>query len=139
MQGDLAQDEPERATVLIAYGLMLGAIMGGITALIGMVIAMVRVGDARGSVWESHYRNIIAVFWVGAALFLTLIGAALTGMLAMAGMAIGNAWMDGDALLALPLLGLTVPFMMLAWLLFCLWYFYRLLRGLLRALDGRAY
>lgn len=138
MQGEIARNEPERATVLIAYGLLLAAMMGGITALIAVVIATVRAGDARGTVWESHYRNIISVFWVGAALFLSLIGAALFGVFAMLGQAVGSAWWDGDALLALPLLGLWVPLLMLAWLVFCVWYFYRVLRGLLRALDGRA-
>jgi uncharacterized membrane protein len=139
MKGDLRQDDAERATVLIAYGLMLVSVFNGITALIAVVLAYVRVGDMRDSVWESHYRNIITMFWISVALAVLLIASALNGLLAVAGLALGSAWMDGDAMLALPLLGLWVPLVMLAWLGFGLWFLYRGLRGLIRALDGRAF
>ncbi len=139
MQGDLVQDDAERVTVLIAYGLMLLAVTNGVTALIAAVLAYVRVGDVRGSVWESHYRNIIAMFWVGAVLTLVLIATMLTGMTAVLGLAFGTAWMDGDAMLALAPLGLWVPLVILAWFGFGVWFLYRCLRGLLRAMDSRAY
>src|SRR5271154_4271509 len=97
MQNDPVPAASERPAVLIGYGLFLLAIAcGGITALIGAVIAYARRDEARGTVWESHYRNLIRVFWVGAIFALSLITMALTGLFAAIGVALSAAWADGD-------------------------------------------
>jgi len=140
MQNDAVPAPSERPAVLVGYGLFLLAIAcGGVTALIGAVIAYVRRDEARGTIWESHYANLIRVFWVGAVFALSLIAMALTGVFAAIGLALSSAWADGDWIASLPLLGAVIPLVLLAWLVFALWYFYRVLRGFLRALDDKAY
>ena len=71
----------ESATpALVIYALYLGALVSGITLLIGVVIAYVNRGAA--SEWlESHYRFQIRTFWlfllgclVGALLMIVVIG-----------------------------------------------------------------
>src|SRR3569833_905578 len=55
----------ERNWALAAYGLFLIApASSGITALIGVILAHLRLNTARGGFYESHYRNLILVFWV---------------------------------------------------------------------------
>ena len=140
MTYDAAPGSSERPTVLVGYGLYLLAICsGGITALIGAIIAYVRRDDARGTVWESHYRNLITVFWVGLAFSFIFLAMAFSGVLAAVGLALSDAWTDGDWLAAVPLLGVAVPLVMLAWAAFALWYLFRVIRGFLRALDDKAY
>jgi uncharacterized membrane protein len=64
MEMDHGPDDSERLLVLLSYGLMLIAPpFGGITGLVGVIIAHVRLAHARGSIHESHYRNQIRVFW----------------------------------------------------------------------------
>ena len=59
-----AAPESERLLVLLSYGLFLIAPpLGGITALIGVVIAHVRLAHVSRSNHASHYRNQIRVFW----------------------------------------------------------------------------
>jgi len=145
MQNDPVPAPSERPAVLVGYGLFLLAVVcGGITALIGAVIAYARRDDARGTVWESHYRNLILVFWVGTVFALSLIAMALSGLFAAIGLALSSAWAngawaDGDWIASLPLLGAVIPLVLLAWIAFGLWYLYRVLRGFIHALDDRAY
>ena len=49
----------------MSYGLFLVAPpgMGGLTGLIAVIIAHVRLSHATGTWLESHYRNQIRVFW----------------------------------------------------------------------------
>ena len=140
MQNDPVSAPSERPAVLVGYGLFLLAVAcGGITALIGAIIAYARRDEARGTVWESHYRNLIRVFWVGAVFALSLIAMALTGLFAAIGLALSSAWADGDWVASLPLLGAAIPLVLLVWLIFGIWYLYRVLRGFIRALDDKAY
>jgi uncharacterized membrane protein len=129
--------------VLLAYGLLLIApAMGGITGLIAIVIAHVRVHHAAGNWLESHYRNQIRVFW-------TMLGFALA-MLAL--MTIGA----GYSLAALfwpfnpgwpfwpgAMVGLGwalwMPVMGILSLILVVWYYWRLITGFVRALDDKAF
>ena len=126
----------ERNWALAIYGLLLIAPgSGGITALIGVILAHLRLDAARGSLYESHYRNQILAFWVWMAVALALVALAFSGF---AGVAL---W-----LLTLPeqsqpgfhwlLIGAAWT---LSWGLAGIWYYWRLLRGLLRLLDDKPY
>jgi uncharacterized membrane protein len=131
--------DTERAAVLAGYGLFLFAITNGLTALIGAMIAFIRRDDARGTIWESHYRNMLTVFTVSIVLSLLMLVLVLSGVFTVIGLAVGSAWWDGDWMLSLPLLGAAVPLVMLGFVVFGFWYLYRMVRGLLRALDDREY
>jgi uncharacterized membrane protein len=131
----------ERAPALLAYGLMLIApVMGGLSALIGVVIAHLRLADARGGLYESHYRNQILVFWVwlGAVAF-----CAFATMLGMANAAFSfllpSPFPMGVRGLALFGGGLMLIAIFVAMVVLCVWYYWRLIRGFLRALDEKAY
>ncbi|WP_133010775.1 DUF4870 family protein [Marinomonas flavescens] len=64
-------DEKAKTNALISYVLMVIGMFTGIFWLAGAIWAMVKIGDARGSIFEDHYSNIIKTFWWG--LGLTLI------------------------------------------------------------------
>jgi len=98
-----------RTLAIITYVLYLLACLNGITALIGVIIAYVKRGDAEGTPYKSHFDNLISVFWT------TLIAGILGAILVF----------------------VVIGFAVLAGLL--VWYLYRTIRGLLRAVDGKAY
>jgi uncharacterized membrane protein len=128
-----------RPLVLVCYFLFLIACINGLTALIGVVIAHARRRDATGTIWQSHFENLILVFWVFVAAFLILLVSVPLGI-----------WAN------FPFLFLThPPYSILIWtpwlfvfpLIFGLvvfpvlvvWYFYRTIRGLIRAAEARPY
>lgn len=47
-----------------------GAITGGLTAIIGVIVAYLKRGDAAGTIYESHFTWLIRSFWIGLALSL---------------------------------------------------------------------
>ncbi len=135
--------DSERLMVLLAYGLLLVApAMGGITALIAIIMAHVRVRHTTGSWLESHYRNLIRVFWtmlvyVLAVAALVTIGAGYSlaalfwpfspGWPFWPGAMVGFGWA-----MLMPLLGL-LSFALV------IWYYWRLLAGFVRALDDKGF
>lgn len=127
----------ERNSVLVAYGLyLLGAMTGGLTTLIGTVLAHIRLGEARGTLYESHYRNLILIFWV----WLTVM--VMAGSVVLAGVA-GAAF---SLFASWPVFGLAlIPFGIAVWLVgmavlaTCLWYYWRLVRGLVLVMDDKPY
>jgi uncharacterized membrane protein len=137
---DIPPSDSERLLVLLSYGLLLiGPPAGGVTALIGVVIAHVRLAHAVGSIHESHYRNQIRVFWtmliyalVVMSLFSFAFGASIFSLLWPWGwpwhlVMLGSAWA-----MALPLLGLLS-------LAIVIWYYWRLIAGFMRELDDKPY
>ena len=127
----------ERSWALAAYGLFLIApASSGITALIGVILAHLRLDSARGGAYESHYRNLILVFWVW--LSVALIAAALV-FAGLAGVAVSllRFWPPHDLTLYHSglLLGLVALGMVLTWF----WYYWRLIRGFIRLLDDKSY
>jgi uncharacterized membrane protein len=119
-----------RMLAIICYGLFLVAFTNGFTAIIGVVLAHIKRGEVRGTIWESHFTNLIRVFWTGVAFWVVFFCA-------------GLAWLAGSwhavivddfptPIFAMPILGL-------AFLAYVVWYLYRVVRGLLRALENRAY
>lgn len=70
-----AKDEAAKTNALIAYGLMVVGIFTGIFWIVGAIWAMVKKGDAQGTMFADHYTNIIKTFWWG--LGLSILGAIL--------------------------------------------------------------
>ncbi|HEY1707974.1 MAG TPA: hypothetical protein VGG10_06895 [Rhizomicrobium sp.] len=155
-----APESDLRLISALVYGLYLFALCNGITALIGVVIAYVKRGGARGTIYESHFSNAITVFWTTAIFFVLLVamfGAGVVGLLSMFGPDIWHSsfwnihghW-DGDndttwdhvSLWPLhgwwPLLAFF-PIAHIGLVVLAVWWLYRVMRGLIHALEGRPY
>jgi uncharacterized membrane protein len=127
----------ERNSVLIAYGLyLLGAVTGGLTTLAGMILAYVKRDTARGTLYESHYRNLLLVFWVW---FAVMVLAGIVTFTSVAGVVFSlfAAWPIGG--LALIPAGIAMWFLGLGVVIVVVWYYWRLVRGLVLALDDKPY
>jgi uncharacterized membrane protein len=135
-----AAPESERLLVLLSYGLFLIAPpLGGITALIGAVIAHVRLAHVSRSNHASHYRNQIRVFWtmlVYALVMLTFMSFAMGYSVfslfwpwpwPWRAVMLGASWA-----MLLPALG----FLSLA---LVVWYYWRLVMGFVRELDDKPF
>jgi uncharacterized membrane protein len=140
MLNDAPSADSERLLVLLSYGLLLiGPPFGGFTAVIGAVIAHVRLSHASGTIHESHYRNQIRVFWTMLvymlamfALMSFLLGTSIFWLFwpfawPWQALMLGAGWA-----MLLPLVGLLS-------LLLVLWYYWRLITGFVRALDDKSY
>ena len=143
MEIDKPYDDSERLLVLLSYGLFLIAPpVGGLTGLIGAIIAHVRLSHAQGTWLESHYRNQMRVFWTMLVFALVVMALISLGMGFSAfslfwpfqpgwpfwtGLGVGLSWA-----FLLPMVGLLS-------LILVVWYYWRLLRGFVRALDDKPY
>jgi uncharacterized membrane protein len=124
-----------RALAIVGYGLFLLAMMNGLTAIAGVLLAYIKRDDARGSIWLRHFENMITVFWVMlfgalAAILLHLLLFPISLGLLLSGQFV---W---------PAISLfTVPFFLTLaiWPILFVWFLYRVIRGLLHAIDNRAY
>ena len=132
-----ARDEGLRATVLVAYGLFLLAMMNGLTAIAGVILLYVKRAEARGTAWDGHFRNLITIFWVGLALSAIVVAVALP---TLASVFFALVHTDGnpppEAFAPLFVLG---PVAWLAAAIFFVWYLIRTVSGFVRALEGRPY
>jgi uncharacterized membrane protein len=63
-----AKDEAAKTNALIAYCLMVIGLFTGIFWIIGAIWAIVKKEEAKGTLFEDHYSNIIKTFWWGLAL-----------------------------------------------------------------------
>ena len=81
----------------------------GITAIISVVIAYLKRDDARGTPFESHYSNAIEIFWVFFACMLVVVP------------------------LCFVLIGIPLIVALYVWVIF------RTVKGLVRAIDAKAY
>jgi uncharacterized membrane protein len=128
--GEIADTTSLRSLVILCYVLFLLACVNGVTAIVGVIIAYVKRHDAVGTIWESHFNNLILVFWV-------MVGATLMFFLSWPfafgwWFANGFVWLAPTAVL--PLLFGFILFPVLA-----VWYLYRIIRGLIRAGEDRPY
>ena len=133
----LAADR-ERLPVMLAYGLYLLAIANGVTLLIGFIIALVRRDEARGTLYESHYRNLITVFFAVMAFAGLMLAAAAAGFLGVISLAFSRhaLW---DFYTWVPLPAILIPAAMMGSFLLGLWYLWRVVGGFIRALDEKPY
>ena len=101
-----------RRITLVDYGLHIASpiVSMMLLSVIALIINYVKRDDAAGTIWHSHMNWMIRSCWW------TLFWLVITGILAL------------------------VTFSLLSFLLVVpvLWYLYRMIRGLLAALDGRA-
>ncbi len=112
---DATSEDGLRKITLFDYGLHIASPLISVMMLtiIALIINYVKRDDARGTVWESHMNWMISTCWW------TLFWIIVT---------------------LLPIVLLSVVTMGLLSFLFVipvLWYLYRMIKGLLRALDGR--
>jgi uncharacterized membrane protein len=126
----------ERLLVALSYGLFLIGFAGGLPLFAGAIIALVRKPHARGTLYESHYRNLLLVFFVTLAFAGVMLAWAMLGAVNVMGALFGSpfAWIWSASVF-----GLLMPAAMLVSLFLGLWYFWRVLRGFIRALDEKPY
>ena len=128
-----------RALVIVCYFLFLLAwTNGGFTALIGALIAHIKRRESAGTIWQSHFDNLILVFWVLiAALLIVVLGFPL-GLWAN----FSYQFFSHPSIFFLwPPWFLIFPvvFGLVVFPVLVVWYFYRTIRGLIRAAEGRPY
>ena len=93
---------------IVVWAFFLASIFSfAFTAIIGLVIAYVKRRDLTGTPFESHMTSAIRTFWI------TLIVGILGFVLILVG----------------------IGFIILG--LLCLWHLFRVIRGLIRAIDGQ--
>lgn len=110
IQTSSAAHSEDRTMVLIVYGLYLFAFLScGLAGIAGVLVAYIKRDDARGTMWESHFDNQINSFWTWFALV-------VAGVL--------TSWM----LIGFAVIGIAF-----------VWFLYRSLKGLIRALEMKAY
>ena len=80
-----------------------------LTTIVALVLAYVQRGEAHGTLWEAHFRNLIETFWV----------ALVIGIVAIP--------------LCFVFVGIPLLFGLAVWVL------YRTIKGLIRAIDGQPY
>jgi uncharacterized membrane protein len=103
-------DESFRGTAILAYVLyLLGWPSLHLSTIVALVLAYVQRGDSRGTIWESHFSNVIETFWIS-----LIVG-----------------------IVAIPLCFIGIGFVVLAFLF--VWFLFRTIKGLIRAIDGRPY
>lgn len=127
-----------RPLVIACYFLFLIACINGLTAIIAVAIAHARRRDAGGTIWQSHFDNLILIFWViVAAVLIAMLSWPLGIWAAVSAAFIGHS----SAILIWPsyLLVFPIVFALVIFPVLVLWYFYRALRGLIRATESRPY
>jgi uncharacterized membrane protein len=124
-----------RSMAMLAYLLLLLSCATGLTAVGAVILAYVKKRDALGTVWQSHFHNVIVVFWAMLVVFLVRI---ITLPISLAYF---FAYFYAHDFVWPSLSALSVPF--LFWLVifpvFLIWVLYRTIRGLVRAGENRAY
>lgn len=109
LEREVREDDALRTLTMVVYGLQaLSVFCLLLPAIVGIIINYVKREEARGTLWDSHFRWQIRSFW-GA-----LIGAMLSWPL-------------------IPVFGLGLVTGGLVWL----WYVYRIVRGFLAFNDRR--
>lgn len=113
---DTAQSQPvrteesQRGTAILAYVLyLIGWPTLHLATVVGLVLAYVQRKDARGTIWESHFNNLIETFWIALIVFVV----------------------------AVPLCFVFIGIPILIGL--AIWVLYRTVKGLIRAIDSRPY
>ena len=99
-----------RILSIITYGLLLaGWPTLHLATIAAVILAYIKRGEARGTIWESHFNNVIHTFWIS-----LLIGAVVFPLCLV--------------LIGIPLMGLLI-----------VWFLYRTIKGLVQAIDNKPY
>lgn len=102
-----SQGTDPRTWAIIVWVLYIASAITGITIIVGLVIAYVKRRELEGTPFASHMTYAIRTFWIS--FFLGLVFAILIFVL-----------------IGIPLL-----------IALCIWSLFRVIKGLIRALDGR--
>ena len=106
----VASADSARLLAIIAYGLFLaGWPTLHLATIAAVIIAYVQRGEAQGTIWQSHFDNVIRTFWI----------ALIVGVVAV------------------PLCFVGIGFVILGFLV--VWFLYRTIKGLVRAIEARPY
>ena len=119
-----------RLFAILCYALFIAVFTNGITGIVAVVLAYIKRADVKGTIWESHFDNVIQVFWIGIAVFVVLL--ALAAVVAFGVVHTTRTDEFAPSLLFLPAIWLLG-------VLYVVWYLYRTVKGLMRAIDRRAY
>lgn len=103
------REDSARTMAIIVYLLYLAALINGLTAIVGVILAYVKRDEVRGTIYESHFSNAIEIFWVF-----------LVGMMVAVP-------------LCFVLVGIPLVIALYVWVLF------RTIKGIVRANDGQPY
>jgi len=120
-----------RSYAMACYVLFLIACVNGLTAIAGVVLAYIKRADARGTIWQSHFDNMIAVFWV-------MFAVAVLWIVSWP-VSFGILWARDFVWPWVSVIGVPLLLWMIAFPLILIWYFYRLIRGLVHAGDDKPY
>lgn len=105
-----ADTSSSRVLAIVSYVLFLaGWPTLHLATIAGVILAYVQRDEARGTVWQSHFEAIISTFWISLA----------------AGIVAAILVIVGIGLILLPIV--------------VIWFLYRTIRGLVHAIDSKAY
>jgi uncharacterized membrane protein len=105
-----AIDSDYRLLAIIGYGLyLIGWPFLHLPTVGGVILAYIKRDDARGTIWESHFDNMIETFWIS--------------------LVVG--------IVAVPLCFFVIGFPILLGVI--VWFLYRSIKGLIRAIENRPY
>lgn len=94
---------------MIVWGLYIASYFTAfVTMIVGLIIAYVKRGELAGTPFESHMTSAIRTFWISLAAFIL------------------------GALLLIVGIGFVI------WVVLAVWHIFRVIRGMMRAIDGRA-
>jgi len=102
-------DGGPRSMTMVAYGLYLGGFIIPLLPIAGIILAYIKKGEAAGTLWASHFENMIFTFWVS-------IGIVFVSILLM-----------------------IVGIGFLTLVLGAAWGIYRAVLGIIRALEGKPF
>ena len=108
--------EPLRNIVLLDYLLHIAGLLFsmGLLSVVALIVNYVKRGDARGTIYESHMNWMISTFWW------TLF------------------WVIVSFIPSLALAVVSFGLLSFLFVIPSLWFLYRMLKGLLRLIDGRS-
>lgn len=102
--------EDTRMLAIIVYGLYLASLLCvGLSGIAGVILAYIKRDETKGTIWESHFENAIQAFWVW-------FGLSILGIL--------TVWL---------VVGIFI--LIAAYIYFA----YRTIKGLVRAIDSQPY
>jgi uncharacterized membrane protein len=103
-------DESARGTAILSYILyLIGWPTCHLSTIVALIIAYIKRGEVRGTIWESHFDNIINTFWT------TLVLGIVFGIMCI-------------FVIGFPLL-----------FALAIWFLYRTIKGLVRAIDFKPF
>lgn len=110
-----APQDSHKTLAIVLYVLSLAGFVTGITAIVALVIALVKKDDVRGTIYESHFDYVIwtNIWAIVASIAITVVG----------------------TLLLIVLIGALI--LWLGFLALAVWYGARMILGLIKLMDNR--